>query len=302
MSVGNQQPKKPSQFSKRASKVRIHIENGRFHILGLGAWHSYWRSPYYLMLTVPWQGFLLITIGTYALGNALCALLFLLGGEGAILNAEPGSFADAFYFSVQTSASIGYGVMSPGNTYAHMLVSLVAITSLVGIAVLTGLAYARFSRPTAQVLFSRVVVVTPFKGTPTLMFRAANERRNQILEAQMRVYLTLDEYSDGRMMRRFYELELLRDRNPSFFLTWTALHAIDDNSPLKNLTHADLIRTSAALLVSVSGIDQTVAQAIHTRHTYYAPDILWNRQFKDIIHQVDGGDRYIDFSDFHEVE
>lgn len=254
------------------------------------------------MLTVPWQGFLAITIGLYALGNAACALLFLLGGENAIVNAKPGSFADAFYFSVQTSASIGYGVMSPGNTYAHILVSLVAITSLIGIAVLTGLAYARFSRPTAQVLFSRVAVITPFKGTPTLMFRAANERRNQILEAQMRVYLTLDEYSDGRMMRRFHELALLRDRNPSFFLTWTALHPINEHSPLKNLSQADLTRASAGLLVSVSGIDQTVAQAIHTRHTYYTPDIVWNQQFKDIIHEVEGGDRYIDFADFHEVE
>ncbi|MEL6351797.1 MAG: ion channel [Cyanobacteria bacterium J06627_28] len=295
--------------SRRLPRVRIHIENGRFHILGLGGWYSYWRDPYYLLLTVPWQGFFLITIGVYGLANAIAAFLYLLGGEGTIVNARPGSFADAFFFSVQTSASIGYGVMSPGNSYAHVLVTLEAIISLIGIAVLTGLAYARFARPTAQVLFSKVAVVTPFKDVPTLMFRAANERRNQILEAKMRLYLTLDEYSDGRMMRRFYELELLRDRNPSFFLTWTALHPVNPHSPLYGLSQADLTEKSAALLVSVSGIDQTVAQAIHTRHTYYAADILWNRQFKDIIHNVneetDNPDttvRYIDFADFHEVE
>ncbi|MEO0888552.1 MAG: ion channel, partial [Cyanobacteria bacterium J06648_10] len=172
---------------------------GRFHILGLGGWYSYWRDPYYLLLTVPWQGFFVITIGVYALANALAAVLFLLGGEGTIINAQPGSFADAFFFSVQTSASIGYGVMSPGTPYAHLLVSLEAIVSLIGIAVLTGLAYARFSRPTAQVLFSKVAVVSSFKSTPTLMFRAANERRNQIVEAQMRLYLTLDEFSEGKM-------------------------------------------------------------------------------------------------------
>lgn len=283
-------------------RVRIHIEQGRFHILGLGAWHSYWRSPYYLMLTVPWQGFLLITTGLYAIANAAFACLFLAGGDGTIENAEPGSFADAFFFSVQTSASIGYGVMSPGNAYAHLLVTLEAIGSLLGIALLTGLAYARFARPTAQVLFSRTAVITAFKGIPTLMFRAANERRNQILEAQMRTYLTLDEHSDGRMMRRFHELRSLRDRNPSFFLTWTALHPIDEHSPLYGLSHADLIRASAAIIVSITGIDQTVAQSIHTRHTYYAADILWNRQFKDIIHRLDDGDRYIDFADFHDVE
>lgn len=288
--------------SRYLPQVRIRVEQGRFQILGLGAWYSYWRSPYYLMLTVPWQGFFAITIGLYAIANAFCALLFLLGGPDTIINAEPGSFSDAFFFSVQTSASIGYGVMSPGNAYAHLLVTLEAIVSLLGIAVLTGLAYARFSRPTAQVLFSQVAVVTPFQGTPTLMFRAANERRNQILEAQMRVYLTLDEVSEGKMMRRFYDLTLLRDRNPSFFLTWTALHPIDQASPLYGLSQADLIRTHAALLVSLSGIDQTVAQAIHTRHTYYANDILWHRQLKDIIHVVESGDRQIDFAAFHEIE
>ena len=292
----------PTLTAKQMSRVYIAIENGRFQILGLGAWRTYWRDPYYLMLTVPWQIFLLITICVYGLANAACALLFLAGGEGTILNAKPNSFADAFFFSVQTSASIGYGVMSPGNAYGHMLVSLIAITSLVGIAVLTGLAYARFSRPTAQVLFSRTMVIAPFKGVPTLMFRAANERRNQILEAQMRVYLTLDEVSDGRMMRRFYDLKLLRDRTPSFFLTWTALHPIDEDSPLYGLSHADLLRTSAAFLVSLSGIDQTVAHAIHTRHTYYAADLMWNRQFKDIIHQLDNGDRYIEFEHFHDME
>ncbi len=294
---------------RQLSRVRIHIENGRLHVLGMGGWYSYWREPYYLLLTIPWQGFLAITVSVYALANAFAALLFLLGGEGTIVNAQPGSFVDAFFFSVQTSASIGYGVMSPGNVYAHLLVTLEAIVSLMGIAVLTGLAYARFARPTAQVLFSKVAVVSTFQGTPTLMFRAANERRNQIVEAQMRVYLTIDEFESDRMMRRFYELGLLRDRTPSFFLTWTAFHPINPNSPLYGLSTQDLIRSSAALLVSLSGIDQTVVQSVHARHTYYASDILWHHSFKDIIHTVTLEDtdtrssaRYIDFSDFHEVE
>ena len=295
---------------RRLPKVRIHIRDGRSRLFGVGSWHSYWRDPYYLMLTVPWPGFVVITVGVYAIANAVAALLFLLGGEGTILNAQSGSFSDAFFFSVQTSASIGYGVMSPGSTYAHLLVTLEAIISLIGIAVLTGLAYARFSRPTAQVMFSKVAVISKFVGAPTLMFRAANERRNQILEAHMRLYLAIDEDLEGRMMRRFYELGLQRDRNPSFVLTWTALHSIDTNSPLYGLDQATLLRGNMALIVSLTGIDQTVAQAIHTRHTYYASDLLWNHDFKDIIHAVPEEDvqdpdaviRYIDFSDFHEVE
>ena len=299
-----------TRWTRRLSKVRIHVQEGRFHLVGLGGWYSYWRDPYYLMLTIPWQGFVVITVGVWAIANAVAACLFLLGGEGTILNAQPGSFSDAFFFSVQTSASIGYGVMSPGNAYAHLLVTLEAIISLIGIALLTGLAYARFSRPTAQVMFSKVAVISDFAGVPTLMFRAANERRNQILEAQMRLYLVVDETFEGRMMRRFYELELQRDRNPSFLLTWTALHSITPHSPLYGLDQSALISKNVAIIVSVSGIDQTVAQAIHARHTYYAPDLMWNHDFKDIIHTVPDNEapdadaivRYIDFSDFHEVE
>ncbi|MBE9063487.1 ion channel [cf. Phormidesmis sp. LEGE 11477] len=299
-----------SRWPRRLSKVRIHVQDGRFRISGLGGWYSYWRDPYYLMLTIPWQGFAVITVVVYVLANAAAALLFLLGGEGTIANARPGSFLDAFFFSVQTSASIGYGVMSPGNTYAHILVTLEAVISIVGIAVLTGLAYARFSRPTAKVMFSKVAVISDFARTPTLMFRAANERRNQILEAQMRLYLAIDENLEGRMMRRFYELALQRDRNPNFFLTWTALHSVDTKSPLYGLDQSALLQKNIALIVSLSGIDQTVAQAIHARHTYYAPDLLWNHDFKDIIHAVPDSDtedgeaviRYIDFSDFHEVK
>lgn len=290
-----------TRHPSRLSRVHIHIEEGRFHILGLGIWYAYWRNPYYLMLTVPWPGFFAITVGSYVLANALAAFLYYLGGPETIINSN-GSFLNAFFFSVQTSASIGYGAMTPGTAYGNALVVLEAIVSILGTAVLTGLSYARFARPTAQVLFSKVAVIAPFKGTPTLMFRAANVRRNQILEAKMRVHLTLDEYSDGRMMRRFYELNLLRDRNPSFFLTWAALHPIDENSPLYGLTHHDLMRTNAALLVSLSGIDQTVNQAIHTRHNYYADDLRWNKRFKDILYELEDGDRYIDFADFHEVE
>ena len=290
-----------NRHPSRLSRVRIHIEEGRFHILGLGTWYAYWRDPYYLMLTVPWPGFIAITVGAYVLANALAAVLFRLGGPETIANSD-GSFLSAFFFSVQTSASIGYGAMTPATLYGNALVALEAIVSILGIAVLTGLAYARFARPTAQVLFSKVAVVAPFKQTPTLMFRAANERRNQILEAKMRVHLTLDEYSDGRMMRRYYELDLLRDRNPSFFLTWTALHPIDENSPLYGFSHKDMVRTNAALLVSLSGIDQTVNQAIHTRHNYYANDLKWDKRFKDILYELEDGDRYIDFADFHEVE
>lgn len=287
--------------SRRSPVVHIQIQNGRFQILGMGTWYSYWRDPYHLLLTIPWTGFIGLVALAYVLTNSLFALAYL-AVPGSIENARPGSFWDAFFFSVQTVASIGYGAMYPKTAYANAIVTIEAMVGLVGIAVLTGLAFARFARPTARVLFSQVAVVTSHEGVPTLMFRTANQRRNQILEAQMRVYLMRDEVtSEGHAMRRFYDLRLLRQRTPSFTLSWTAMHPIDEYSPLYGATRESLVQSRATVVISLSGIDQTVAQMIHARHTYTADEILWNYRFVDIFHDTPDGHRYLDYSHFHEA-
>lgn len=282
-------------------KVQITWRNGRFNILGLGIWYFYWREPYYLLLTIPWSGFLMLMALSYVAINTLFALAYVVGGD-CIENTTPGSFLDAFFFSVQTIASIGYGNMHPTTTYANVLVTLEALTSIFGIALMTGLAFARFSQPSARVIFSRVAVINHHNGVPTLMFRIANQRCNQILEAQMRLYLIRDEVSaEGEFMRRFYELQLLRSYTPIFTLTWTAMHPIDENSPLYKFTPEQLVRIKATIIASLSGIDETIAQALHARHSYTATEILLHRQFVDIIYDTPQGDRYIDFTHFHEV-
>ncbi|MEP0870890.1 ion channel [Trichocoleus desertorum AS-A10] len=281
--------------------VQIKIRDGQFHILGNGVWHSYWREPYHLLLTIPWTGFLALTVLCYVVTNAVFALLYL-AQPASIANAKPGSFLDAFFFSVQTLASIGYGALYPQTVYANILVTIEAMVSLVGIALLTGLAFARFSRPTARVSFSHVAVIGPYEGVPTFIFRAANQRRNQILEAQIRLYLMRDETSaEGHAMRRFYELKLLRSRTPSFTLSWTVLHPIDEYSPFYGATPESLAQMRASVVVSLSGIDETVSQVIHARHTYSAQEILWNYCFVDIFHETADGHRYIDYNHFHDV-
>jgi inward rectifier potassium channel len=289
--------------SRRIPKVHIKVEqDGRFQIVGIDAWQSYWRDPYHLMLTVPWPGFLVIIALGYVAINTLFALLYLAGGD-CIANAQPGSFTDKFFFSVQTIASIGYGAMYPQTTYAHTIVTIESLTGIVGIAVLTGLAFARFSRATARVLFSRVAIVVPHDGTPTFMFRAANLRRNHILEAQLRVYLLRDEVTvEGNAMRRIYDLNLVRHRTPSFSLTWTAMHPIDEQSPLYGMTPEALADANTTFVISLSGLDITVAQTVHARHDYTAQEVLWNTQFVDIIHRTPEGHRYIDYNRFHDVE
>jgi inward rectifier potassium channel len=281
--------------------VHIKLQNGQFEILGLGVWYSYWRDPYHLLLTLPWAGFLALIAFLYVATNALFALAYLAGGD-CIENARPGDFLDVFFFSVQTLASIGYGAMYPKTTYANTIVTIEAMAGLVGIAVMTGLAFARFSRPTARVMFSRVAVVTPHEGVPTLMFRAANQRRNQVLEAQMRVYLMRDEVSlEGLFLRRFHDLRLLRSQTPSFVLTWVAMHPIDEYSPLYGMTPESLTQTNTTIVISLSGIDETVAQVVHARHSYSADEILWNYRFVDIMHYTNEGHRYIDYSHFHDI-
>ena len=283
------------------SIVQIVRQNGRLNIVGMGKWYSYWRDPYHLMLTLPWSGFLALTVLGYVVANALFALAYLAGGDG-IENARSGNFLDAFFFSVQTMASIGYGVMHPRTVYTNVLVTVEALTGLMGLAMGTGLMFARFSRPTARVIFSRVAVITSYEGVPTLMFRAANQRRNQILEAQIRVGLGRDEVSvEGQSMRRVYDLNLIRSQNPLFSLSWTAMHRIDEQSPLYGVTSELLDKAEASLVVTLSGLDETVSQPIHARHTYICRDILWNMRFVDIISKTKDGNRFVDYSRFHDV-
>jgi inward rectifier potassium channel len=290
------------KLRQRHRTVRIENQDGRLVIHGMGKWYYHWRDPYHLLLTIPWVGFIGVVSVVYLLLNALFALAYLAGGD-CLKGATPGSFSDAFFFSVQTLASIGYGAIHPQTFYANLIVTVEAIASLLLIAVVTGLAFARFSRPIARVLFSKSVVITIHNSQPTLMFRVANERHNFILEATAQVYLVIDEVTDeGESMRRFHELKLLRERSPSLILTWTIMHSIDSDSPLYGLTDSDLAERNANISVLISGVDETVAYAIKARHSYDAVDILSNHKFENIIHRLANGDRYFDYSRFHQVQ
>lgn len=280
-------------------RVRLKRRNGGFRAVSVGAWYTYWRDPYHLLLTIPWLGFFGAIALAYIAINALFAIAYLAGND-PIANARPGSFFDAFTFSVQTLASIGYGAMYPQTVYANLLVVVEALVGLLSVAIVTGLAFARFAQPTARVVFSDAITVAEYNGTPTLMLRVANRRGNQILEAEMRLYLLRDEISrEGEFMRRIYELALQRDRTPNFTLTWTAMHPIDANSPLWGATAESLAKVKAQIEVSLTGLDETVSQAIHARRAYSSDDMLWNHRFVDIIYEADNGDRYLDFSHFH---
>jgi len=233
--------------------------------------------------------------------NALFAVLYLLDAN-AIAGVEKVGFLEAFFFSVQTLASIGYGVMNPRTLYANLIVTFESISGLMLFAVITGIAFTRFAKSSTRVMFSRNATVNNYNGVPTLTFRTANERRNNILEAKVRAYLMIDEITEeGQMMRRLHELKLVRDHSPVFLLSWTVMHTINESSPLYGITLETMERLKAQILVSLTGVDETIEGTIHARHMYSYRSIKFNHRFADLIHMGSDGSRYIDYTNFHEI-
>lgn len=257
---------------------------------------------YHAALTMDWRWFVVSGGAFYLALNALFGLLYLADPHG-VSGARPGSFTDAFFFSVQTIATIGYGAMAPVSVWAHMVVTLETLVGLTLLAVVTGVVFARVSRPTARILFSRHVVVTRHDGQPTLMLRVANQRRNQILQAQASLVLVRDELTvEGERVRRFHDLRLVRAITPIFAMSFTVMHVIDAVSPLYGATAESLAAEQAELVVIVSGIDETMSQTIHARWSWESADILFGRRLVDIMGYLPDGRRAIDYTRFHQTE
>ena len=290
----------PKSGRRRSYKTLI-SPNGRTTFLQINPKSAFWRDLYHLLLTMSWVQFLGLAVGLYWVSNLLFAVAYLLGND-SIANAKPGSLLDAFFFSVQTMATIGYGAMYPKTVYANLLVAIEALIGLLGVAMITGLMFARFSRPSARVVFSRVAVVIPYDGKPMLMFRTANNRGNQILEARLWATLVRSETTaEGYTMRRIYDLNLVRSHSPLFTLSWTAMHPIDESSPLYGETAESLASSDADIIVSLTGLDETVAQPISARESYAVRDLIWNQRFVDVIFSLPNGQRVVDYSYFHDV-
>lgn len=265
-------------------------------------WRSLIRDPYHLFFVMPWWLFFCMITLVYLATNLIFAFLYTLD-QNAIANAESGSFAHAFAFSVQTLATIGYGAMFPQTDYAHILVSIESLVGFIEVGLLTGLIFSRFAKSTARILFSRYAVVCNYNNVPTLMFRIANRRHNLILEARLSAYLLIEEVSlEGQKLRRFYDLKLLRDKTPNFILSWLAMHPIDPSSPLWERSLQELSDCQATILVTVIGLDETVMQEIHARYSYSINEVLWNYRFVDIFNYLPNGKTQINYRKFHEVE
>lgn len=281
---------------------RLINRDGSSNIVRLGISDSWWTDLYHRLVRLSWPALLGCILLLYLGTNILFALAYLLVPD-SLANARPGSFIDAFSFSVQTIATIGYGAIYPKTTYAHVLVAVESLVGLLGVAMATGLMFARFSIPTARVLFSEVAVIAPHDGIPTLMFRTANQRQNQIVEAQVRMTLIRDEITqEGQPMRRLHDLKLVRSRTPSFALTWTVLHPIEPDSPLYGATPESLIESRSEIIVTLLGLDGTLSQTVHARHAFSPSEILFNHIFVDVITRTADGKGQINYAKFHQVQ
>lgn len=263
---------------------------------------SYFDDLYHFLLISPWSHLLGIGAVLYFGANTIFAFLYMLGGD-VITGAEPGSFRDAFFFSVQTLSTIGYGVMSPKGLYGSVLVAVEAFVGVVGVAMISGLVFSKFARPTARVGFSDRMLLTSRDGKPCLMFRVVNERTNEVLEASIRVRMLRSETTaEGEVMARLHDLPLVRGEQPLFIMNWMVMHVIDDASPLSGETAASLERDQVRFIVTFSGLDATFSTTIHARHGYSAGDIQWGGRYADMLSPGSDGRIRFDYARLNEIE
>ncbi len=259
-------------------------------------------EAFHFLARASWPVFCLIFVCWYLLLNTIFGAIFYWD-IGGIENARKGVFFDAFMFSVQTIATIGYGHMVPKSTYANVIVVIESMVAFLGMSLWTGLAFSRFARPTAHVLFSKNAVITTDDGVQSLMFRVANGRGNRIIDASISVTVLKSEINqEGVAWRRQITLPLVRDRSPVFALTWTVLHRIDAQSPLAGMASPSKTRMTPQLVVSLTGIDDTFGQPIHASYYYETDAILPGRRFVNMASNEPDGRLILDFELFDAVE
>ncbi len=279
----------PTARALAANVVKVGLERRTF------------EDIYHFMMEASWKRLFVIIAAMYLGTNAVFASLYLLAGD-SIVGAERGSFSDAFFFSVQTLSTVGYGVMAPKGAIGSILVTLEAFIGLLGMAMASGLMFFKFARPTARVIFSSKVIISTRNGRPCLVLRTANGRGNELVEATLRISVLKPEVTaEGERMRRFHDLVLERSQTPLFTMTWTVIHVIDEQSPLFGETEASLHAMNVRFIVTLTGIDGTFAQTVYARNNYFADDIVWGGRFVDVTTLLPDGRLQVDYTKFNDV-
>jgi inward rectifier potassium channel len=305
MSASKHGPKSPPDQRAAAARKplgRRVIKLGTRKIVTEGIVRPLFHDLFHHFMTVSWPRLFATLAAFFLVFDVLFGLLYFLV-PGCIANLSPPGFAGDFFFSVETLATVGYGDMHPQTFYGHSVAMIEIFVGLMSLALITGLMFARFSRPRARFLFSRNAVVRPIDGKLTLLFRTANERQNVVQDASARLSLLRDDVTvEGYRIRRIVDLPLLRSQFPLFALGWTIMHVIDDKSPLRGETPESLLNSQTVFVLSLSGTDENTGQTLMARGEYASADIRWNSTFHDILEQAPDGTLHIDYSRFHDTE
>ncbi|HEY3802495.1 MAG TPA: ion channel [Kofleriaceae bacterium] len=256
-------------------------------------------DAYHLLRTTTWPRILGLFFALFVVSNLVFAVVFDATGA-VVTNAH--SFLDYVWFSVQTMATIGYGYLAPSDHMSNAIVAVESFYAIIFTALVTGVFFARFSTPSARVIFSKVALITTYDGKRVLMFRMANERTTAIVEATVRAYLTREERIGGsEILRRVYDLPLRRTTSPVFALSFLAVHIIDETSPLYRVTTRDLRETETNVVVTFTGIDDQLASSVHSRWLWTWNDIEFDRKFKDLFTRDEHGHRILDLGPMHDT-
>jgi inward rectifier potassium channel len=258
---------------------------------------SHINDIYYFFIESSWKRLFSILFTLYIISNCLFAAIYYFI-PSSINGNEHITFSDAFFFSVQTMSTIGYGALSPAGILTNIVVTIEAAFGLIGVATITGLIFAKLSKPNSKIIFSNNAIISKFNGQPCLSFRIGNGRGNDIVEAKINVTALIDEETvEGSYIRKVHDLKLTRNYTPFFKLSWSIFHPIDEQSPLYNL---DLSNGPLKFIsITISGHDGTFSNTIYARQVYAPEDILENRYFKDIMSDLPDGRIKIDYTDFH---
>ncbi|MBE1159079.1 ion channel [Dyella acidiphila] len=288
---------RPSLFQRRPRMVQI----GGRPFISEGLPERLWDDFYHRALTISWPVFFGIATSVFLIFNAIFAMVYQVDPNG-IANQYPKGLAGAFFFSVETLATVGYGDMHPQSIYTHVVATAEIIIGMGNIAVITGLIFARFSRPRAKILFGKHPVIRMIEGKQTLMLRAANMRMNLIAQASAQLHLLRQHESpEGFRLRRIEDLSLVRDHHPIFMLSWNVMHVIDESSPLYGIAPETLDTAEATLLLTIEGIDETTSQSMLARHQWSFKEVRWNHRYLDLVRRDENGVNVIDYTIFDEV-
>jgi inward rectifier potassium channel len=276
------------------STQRMLNADGSFNVQRTGLSLVTSLNLYHTLLTISWTKFLSLVLVLYFLSNVVFGLLYSILGPKALMDISStptaSLFIRGFFFSVQTFATIGYGTIHPVGIVPNLLVTVESYYSLIANALITGVVFARFARPTAKVIFSRMAVVAPYRGMTGLMFRLVNGRSNQLIELKAKVMFARFVNEGGKAVRKFSELELERNGVVFLPLTWTVVHPIDEDSPMYGMTDEDLRESDAEILILLTATDETFATVVHTRTSYKYNEIKFGHKFVTIYNKTGPGD------------